>query len=91
MQVLILKDTDYEPTSSDGPRCYGQLRKRVSRIEKDGKTLPGPMVHHFKAGAKPELRDDVAAVLIAAGNAEPFDGAEVRFVSREQILQEAFP
>lgn len=102
MIVKFLQDTDYEPASDDPRRCFGQLRKRATTIEKevevekDGEKVKtirkvgGPMVHFFKAGATPELKDDVAQAFIEAGAAEPFE-LIVNTVSKEEILKDVKP
>lgn len=95
MLIKFLEATEYTPSLSDTRRCFGQLRQRKSQIQitarnTDGeeyqKTVCGPMVLYFPKGATPELDECIAKRFIDAGVAEPFDGPNVVFVSREKIL-----
>ena len=93
MLVRILRDIDYTPTATDSPRCYGQLRYRQAETKlsfENGqpKLASGPAVLGFFAGATPDLADDVAMQLIAAGDAEPVDAMDIRVVSRDEILKD---
>lgn len=99
MLVRILKPTPYTPTRDDSPRCCGQLRLRSTKVketvtvEVDGaeavvteREVCGPMELYFKAGSRPELPDEFAAQLIAAGAAERLDQSAVaRFVDYNTI------
>lgn len=98
MRVKILVPTEYEPVASDARSCFGQLATKASQVEvvttaDDGtekrQTVVGPMIHYFAKGRTPELRDEVAADFIARGVAEPFDGAPVVELSRDEILKMA--
>lgn len=74
--VKILKPTDYTPSADDSPRCYGQLRYRLAEtVDAEGVKRFGKMGLHFPAGARPDLKDDVAQRLIDAGFAEMTDEA----------------
>jgi len=94
--IRILKPTPYNPQPGDSPRCYGPLRLRPTSVDQvetaaDGttttRTVCGPMEFHFPAGSMPEVSDELAAQMVAAGAAEFVPGAEVvEFVSREEIM-----
>lgn len=95
MHVRILQDTDYTPRPGDSARCFGQLRSRASRrrvefVAADGGRMVreevGPMVFYFRAGATPELADDVAQEWISAGIAEPYTDMQVTVVSTRDIM-----
>lgn len=95
--IRILNPTPYSPQPGDSPRCYGPLRLRPTEVDQvetasDGTTttrkICGPMEFHFPAGSMPEVSDELAARLVAAGAAEFVPGAEVvEFVSRQHIIE----
>lgn len=72
--VRILKPTDYTPAADDSPRCYGQLRYRLKEtVDAEGVKRFGKMGLHFPAGARPDLKADVAQRFIDEGLAEMTD------------------